>query len=61
MLAATLDYDIDREVDCPLFFMPPAEEPELHIPEDEAAIEQPLLAEAGDTEKLFSANTSDWD
>lgn len=57
----TVDRDPEQEVACPIFFMDPDEEPELHMPEDEMALEQPFLSEAGETENGFSSNTSDWE
>lgn len=51
----------EQEVACPIFFMDPDEEPEVHMPKDEAALEQPFLTEAGETESSFSSNTSNWE
>ena len=60
-MSTTVDRDPEQEVACPIFFIDPDEEPELHLPQDEVALEQPLLSEAGETEEGFSSNTSDWE
>ncbi|MBQ7541381.1 MAG: hypothetical protein IJT44_03705 [Clostridia bacterium] len=51
----------EQEVACPLYCMEPDEEPELHLPEDEVALEEPLLDEAGEPEESFGENTSVWE
>ncbi len=60
-MQTTLTPEQEQEVACPIFFMPPDEEPELHMPKDEVALEQPFLSEPGETEKGFSSNTSEWE
>ena len=51
----------EQEVACPLYCMDPDEEPELHLPEDEVQLEEPLLDEAGEPEESFGENTSVWE
>ena len=51
----------EQQVSCPMFFMEPDKEPELHLPEDEVQMEEPMLDEAGETEESFSENTSVWE
>ena len=60
-MQTTLTPEQEQEVACPIYYMEPAEEPELHIPKEEAALEQPLLSEPGETEKGYSSNTSEWE
>ena len=60
-MSTIVNRDPEQEVACPIFFMDPDEEPELHMPQDEVALEQPFLSEPGETEKSFSSNTSDWE
>lgn len=58
---AILTPEQKQEVACPIFFMDPDEEPELHIPQDEMRLEEPFLEEAGEPEESFTENTSVWD
>ena len=51
----------EQEVACPIFYIDPDEEPELHLPEDEVALEEPFLDEAGEPEESFGENTSVWE
>ncbi len=60
-MQTTLTPEQEQEVACPLYCMDPDEEPELHLPEDEVALEQPFLSEAGETEESFKENTSVWE
>lgn len=50
-----------QDVPCQMYFMKPDTEPALRIPEDRAALEQPFLSEAGETEESFAGNTSVWE
>ena len=43
------------------YYIAPDEEPELHLPEDEVQLEEPLLDEAGEPEESFGENTSVWE
>lgn len=60
-MQAVLTPEQEQEVACPIYYMAPDEEPELHMPKEEVALEQPFLSEAGETEFGFSNNTSDWE
>lgn len=60
-MSVTVNRDPEQEVACPIYFMDPDEEPELHIPEDAASIEQVFLTEAGEAEESYASNTSDWE
>ena len=60
-MSTVTDREPEQEVACPLYFIEPDEEPELHMPEDEVAIEQPFLSEAGESEETFGENTSVWE
>ena len=60
-MQTTLTPEQEQEVACPIYCMEPAEEPELHIPEDEMKLEEPFLDEAGETDESFGENTSVWE
>lgn len=60
-MSAILTPEQEQEVACPIYFIQPDEEPELHMPQEEVRLEQPFLSEAGQAERSYASNTSTWD